>query len=38
MRNIRKRNLFQWTLRGKSYLMLAAPSLILLILAWSIAL
>ena len=38
MRIVRKRNLFQWTLRGKSYLMLAAPSMILLILAWSIAL
>ena len=38
MRKVRKRNLFQWTLRGKSYLMLAAPGMILLILAWSIAL
>ena len=38
MRKVRKRNLFQWTLWGKSYLMLAAPSMILLILAWSIAL
>ena len=38
MRKVRKRNLFQWTLRDKSYLMLAAPSMILLILAWSIAL
>ena len=38
MRNIRNRNLFQWTLRGKSYLTLAAPGMILLILAWSIAL
>ena len=38
MRKVRKRNLFQWTLRGKAYLMLAAPSMILLILAWSIAL
>ena len=38
MRKVRKRNLFQWTLRGKFYLMLAVPGMILLILAWSIAL
>ena len=38
MRRIRNRNLFQWTLRGKAYLMVAAPGMVLLILAWSIAL
>ena len=38
MRVTRNKNLFRWTLRGKPYLMLAAPGMILLILAWSIVL
>ena len=33
MNNIRNKNLFQWTLRGKPYFILAGSSLALLILA-----
>lgn len=36
MRAVRKKNLFQWTLRGKPYLLLASGSLALLILAWGV--
>ena len=32
MRNVRHNNLFQWTLRGKPYFILATGSLALLIL------
>lgn len=32
MRNVRHNNLFRWTLRGKPYFILAAGSLVLLIL------
>ena len=31
MRNVRKRNLFRWTLRGKPYYLLAAGSLVILL-------
>ena len=31
MRTVRKRNLFQWTLRGKSYYLLAAGSIVILL-------
>ena len=31
MRNIRNKNLFRWTLRGKPYFLLAAGSLAILI-------
>ena len=33
MNNIRNKNLFRWTLRGKPYLILVGSSLALLILA-----
>ena len=36
MRSVRKKNLFQWTLRGKPYFILASGSLALLILAWGV--
>ena len=36
MRSVRKKNLFQWTLRGEPYLLLASGSLALLILAWGV--
>jgi hypothetical protein len=31
MRNIRNKNLFRWTLRGKPYFLLAAGSLLILL-------
>ena len=31
MRTVRKRNLFRWTLRGKTYYLLAAGSLLILL-------
>jgi len=31
MRTVRKRNLFRWTLRGKLYYLLAAGSLVILL-------
>jgi hypothetical protein len=31
MRNIRNKNLFRWTLRGKPYFLLATASLVILI-------
>jgi len=31
MRNIRNKNLFRWTLRGKTYLLLALPSIVILL-------
>ena len=31
MKNVRKRNLFRWTLRGKPYYLLAAGSLAILL-------
>jgi hypothetical protein len=31
MRTVRKRNLFRWTLRGKTYLLLALPSIVILL-------
>ena len=31
MRTVRKRNLFQWTLQGKPYYLLAAGSLVILL-------
>ena len=31
MRTIRKKNLFRWTLRGKPYLLLALPSIVILL-------
>ena len=31
MRNIRNKNLFRWTLRGKPYFLLVAASLVILI-------
>ena len=31
MRNIRKKHLFRWTLRGKPYYLLAAGSLVILL-------
>ena len=31
MKNVRKRNLFRWTLRGKPYYLLAAGSLVILL-------
>ena len=33
MNNVRKKNLFQWTLRGKPYRILSSGALALLILA-----
>ena len=36
MRSVRKKNLFQWTLRGKPYFILTSGSLALLILAWGV--
>ena len=36
MHNIRKKNLFLWTLRGKPYLILASSALALLILAFGV--
>ena len=31
MRTIRKKNLFRWTLRGKNYLLLALPGIVILL-------
>ena len=31
MRNIRNKNLFRWTLRGKHYLLLALPGFVILL-------
>ena len=36
MYNVRKKNLFQWTLRGKPYWILYSSSLALLILAFGV--
>ena len=36
MYNVRKKNLFQWTLRGKPYWILSSCSLALLILAFGV--
>ena len=36
MNNIRNKNLFQWTLRGKPYFILAGSSLAVLILAMGV--
>ena len=36
MRSVRKKNLFQWTLRGKPYFMLVLGGMALLILAWGV--
>ena len=36
MYNVRKKNLFQWTLRGKPYWILSSSALALLILAFGV--
>ena len=36
MYNVRKKNLFQWTLRGKPYWILSSGALALLILAFGV--
>ena len=36
MRNVRNKNLFQWTLRGKPYFILAGSGLAVLILAMGV--